>query len=158
MNQFTAKKLGEVLAFANIGLEIIEKGKGTLTRILGQNSVDALAKMTQEQQANIQEIAGQKQVLDAVRAKSQGTEEKLRQMQDLYLQNKWDDESELLEWLGFFEGAALVHWKLVEGAAQHSDDNYLARVVNKSLTMHQALLFKISEAIKRIGGHKAMAT
>lgn len=157
MNQFTAKKLGEVLAFTTMGLEILSRGRQALVKILGQNSVDALTKMTLEQQENIQDIAEQKNILEAVEKKAQGTEEKIRQMQSLYLQDKWDDESELLEWLGFFEGAALVHWKLVEGVAQHADDSYLSRIVNKGLTMHQALLFKVSEAIKRVGRHKAFA-
>ncbi|MBX4187579.1 MAG: hypothetical protein KW793_00395 [Candidatus Doudnabacteria bacterium] len=156
MNQFTAKKLGEVLAFTNIGLEILKQGKTALVKILGQNSVDALTKMNMEQVSNIQEIAEQKNMLSAVEQKAHGTEEKLRKMQALYLQDKWEDESELLEWLGFFEGAALVHWKLVEGVAQQSDDSFLSRLVNKGLTMHQALLFKVSEAIKRVGKHKAL--
>jgi hypothetical protein len=158
MNQFTAKKLGEVLAFTTMGLEILDKGKAALVKIMGQNSVDALTKMTLEQQDNIQDIAKKQDILQVVQEKSSGTEEKLRQMQDLYLQDRWDDESELLEWLGFFEGAALVHWKLVEGVSQQAEDSYLSRIVNKGLTMHQALLFKVSEAIKRVGRHNAFAS
>lgn len=156
MNQFTAKKLGEVLAFTNVGLEILSKGRLALEKILGKSAVEALTKMTMEQQGNIQDIATQNQIIDAVHAKSLGTSEKLKKMQDLYLQDKWDDESELLEWMGFFEGAALVHWKLVEGVAQQSSDNYLSRIVNKGLTMHQALLFKVSEAIRALGRNQAV--
>jgi hypothetical protein len=157
MNNFTAKKIGEVLAFTNVGLEILDLGRQSLINILGENSVDALTKMTQEQQGNLEDIATQKQILETVHEKSAGTQIKLRQMQELYLQGKWDDESELLEWLGFFEGAALVHWKLVEGVAQHTDDTYLSRIVNRGLTMHQALLFKVSEAIKKLGRQHALA-
>ena len=112
--------------------------------------------MTMEQQGNIQDIATQNNILEQVQEKSLRTEDKIRKMQNLYLQDKWDDESELLEWMGFFEGAALVHWKLVEGLSQKAEDSYLSRIVNKGLTMHQALLFKISEAIRKLGNHQAV--
>jgi hypothetical protein len=156
MNLFTAKKLGEVLAFTNMGLVIMSKGKNALERVLGKSSLEALTKMTQEQQTKIQELAEDNQVFEAVQEKSNKTEEKLKDMQNLYLQDKWEDESELLEWMGFFEGAALVHWKLVEGVAQQSSNTALTNIVNKGLTMHQALLFKISEAIRKVGSTKAM--
>jgi hypothetical protein len=157
MNQFSAKKLGEVLAFARGGLYILKNGQAALEKIFGAAFIQASTKMTMDQQKQIGEFAEHNQVLDAVNTKADRTEEKLKQMQDLYLQDKWDDESELLEWMGFFEGAALVHWKLVEGVAQYTDDSALPKLARAGLMMHQDLLFKIAEAIRKIGYRKASA-
>ncbi len=157
MNQFSARKLGEVLAFAKVGQMILSKGKSALVKVFGKVSVEALQQLNTEHLENITKFAEQNQVLTVVEQKSQKTSGKLLEMQELYLQDQWEDESELLEWLGFFEGAALVHWKLVEGVANKSEDLNLGKIVNKGLEMHQGFLFKISEAIRKVGLTKAAA-
>jgi hypothetical protein len=50
--------------------------------------------------------------------KANGTGTKLMKMRDIYIADQWRKPSEIAEWLGFFEGAAYVHWNLVDGAGE----------------------------------------
>ena len=43
---------------------------------------------------------------------------KLSRMREEYIQDNWDEPAELLEWLGFFEGGAIVRWGLVRGISE----------------------------------------
>ena len=41
MNEFTAKKLGEVLAFAEVGMETFEKGRDAFISVFGDEMVQS---------------------------------------------------------------------------------------------------------------------
>ena len=43
MNEFGAKKLGEVLAFAVVEIETFEKGRTALSKVLGEEEVKKLS-------------------------------------------------------------------------------------------------------------------
>src|SRR5258708_5403219 len=151
LNEFTAKKLGEVLAFAVVGKEIFEKGKDALGQVLTAERVDQIIKSASGHEDAIVMLAGGEGSRDITLPKSEKTADKLRKMLDLYVGDQWDNSAELLEWLGFFEGAALVHWKLVEGAGAALDDDTLRNLAITGVDFHQDLLTEVSRAIRDLG-------
>ena len=157
MNEFTAKKLGEVLAFAVVGEEIFEKGKEALTTVLGAGGVSRVVESAVAHASAITALATAEGTTEITLPKSEKTGAKLRQMLDLYVGDQWDNPAELLEWLGFFEGAALVHWKLVEGAGVALRDDKLKDLASTGVDFHQNLLAEVSTAIRELGGKKATA-
>lgn len=155
MNEFTAKKLGEVLAFAIVGKEIFEKGREALEEVLTSEGVNQIIESVNAHANAITGLAGAEGTTDITLPKSEKTADKLRKMLDLYVGDEWDNSAELLEWLGFFEGAALVHWKLVEGAGQALEDDKLKDLAKTGVDFHHNLLAQVSEAIRNLGGKKA---
>lgn len=158
MNEFTAKKLGEVLAFAVVGKETFEKGRNALTQVFASQGVEQILKDTADHANTITALAAGAGVSEITLPKSEKTAEKLRKMQDLYVGDEWDNPTELLEWHGFFEGAALVHWKLVEGAAEAIGHEELKKLARTGIDFHQNLLSQVSIKLKEVGGKKAAAS
>ena len=155
INEFTAKKLGEVLAFSIVGAETLERGRPALTQAFGESNLGAIIADLESQAQQIKTIAETAGVSEITLKKSQGTGTKLRAMRDLYVGEEWDNPAELLEWSGFFEGAAIVHWNLVVGAAETIDDNQLLDLATVSRDLHHELLIAAGDQLKLIGNQKA---
>jgi predicted ATPase len=98
-----SKKLAEVAAFATIGKELIERGGAAATRAFDDAS--QLTTLFTEQYERV--------ITDANQEKLDRTVTKLRGMMKTYVGDNWEDSVELLEWSGFYFGAALVHWALI---------------------------------------------
>lgn len=156
MNEFTAKKLGEVLAFSNIGVELFERGETALKEAV--DDYDELKLAFDEQATQIKEAADAGGVLETCETKAQATGDKLRGMMETYIGDEWDNLAELLEWMGFFEGAAVVHWKLVEGVSETLGDSSLASLAENGTTLHHDLLHRVQEMIKQVGSDRAQTT
>lgn len=161
MNKFIAKKLGEVLAFTEVGDETFERGQDALMKVF---DTDNLLKITRENLAHGEEIktlteaAGES---DITLKKSEGTGEKLKTMRDLYIGDEWDNPIELMEWSGFFEGAALVHWNLILGITEGIpteatiDKEGLRKLAEKAIDFHRSLLEKANHYLHDTGKIKA---
>lgn len=146
ISEKAAKKLGEVLAFAVVGKETIEKAPA-YTSVFSEHNDHF---QTYEKHANqLQDLAQELGVSEIVMQKLEGTGAKLRTMRDTYVGDEWDNAMEIMEWLGFFEGAAIVHWKLVHGTAQKSNDPVLLALAEDAISFHEEILrgvgVKISE-------------
>jgi hypothetical protein len=76
-------------------------------------------------------------------------------MRDLYIGDEWDNPTEVLEWSGFFEGAALVHWAVVDGAAKTLDLADLEKLAGEGQDYHHKMLHDIADMLRKIGGKKA---
>lgn len=155
MNEFAAKKLGEVLAFCRVGVETIERGHEALSQVL--EDVDGLSNKLKDHATRIESIAENAGMSDVTLTKADGTSTKLRSMRDMYVGDEWDNPAELLEWLGFFEGAAIVHWALVEGAGQALTNGELESLADKGKDLHEDLLEDVEDALKKLGAKKATA-
>jgi len=118
INETVAKKMGEVLAFNNVGLDTIAKGRAALVTALGEEKVMDMEEKFRIHGEELMRVATETGVIDTVLAKATKTEEKLKEMRDIYVADQWDNATELLEWSGFFEGAAIVHWAFVRGASE----------------------------------------
>lgn len=116
MNPLLPKKLGEVHAFARIGLELLERGGSAAQTAFG--GADAMTQLTDQfrlQQETVKDIA------DPV--KTEKTTQKLRSMMEQYIGDEWDNPVELLEWSGFFFGAGAIHWAIVSGLLSQDAGN-----------------------------------
>ena len=156
MNEFTAKKLGEVLAFAVVGIETFEKGKIALVSVLGEDEVTKLISQSSKHRDVILKIAGVGNVLDIVNKKLEGTGMKLRAMRDLYVGDQWDNPTELLEWSGFFEGAAVVHWSLVKGAGERTNNQEIKNLAEEAVALHKEILDMAITQLHNVGMKKSV--
>lgn len=150
MNEFIAKKLGEVLAFSRVGQSLLERGAAGFEQIWEADQLsDIAAKLAEQQQALEQDAS------DTTLAKADATGAKLTGMAETYIGDQWDNPAELLEWLGFFAGAAVVHWRLVEGAAEQVEDTELTKLVHLGVELHAGWLTEVGEKIKQLGAARA---
>jgi hypothetical protein len=156
MNEFTAKKLGEVLAFAEVGMETFDKGRDAFVSVLGEEAVQSFVEESQIHADTIRSIAEKEGVSEIVMKKLDGTGSKLRAMRDLYVGDQWDNATELLEWSGFFEGAATVHWALVKGAAEAKADTDLITLAEAGRNRHHMILEKATELLYEVGKKKGV--
>lgn len=157
INEFVAKKLGEVLAFNRIGTETLEKGRSALLTVLGEENVLDREEKNRIHGEAVLKIATESSVIDITLEKAKKTEEKLRIMRDLYVADQWDNATELLEWSGFFEGAAIVHWALVRGAGESLNNETIITVANEAISYHYELLEKSESELGTKGQDKAQS-
>jgi hypothetical protein len=154
MNEFIAKKLGEVLAFTRVGTDTISKGREALSTSLGEEKVLDMEEKNRIHGEEILRIATEGGVVDTTLAKALKTEEKLKKMRDLYVGHEWDNATELMEWSGFFEGAAIVHWALVRGAAEGLNHEGLLTLSEEGINWHYQLLETAEEELGSTGQSK----
>lgn len=155
MNEFSAKKLGEVLAFAQVGAATLDRARTALVAVWGTEAHEALAKELARQAEAISALAQATGVTAIVEAKAVKTGDKLTAMQEMYIGDEWDNAAEVCEWLGFFEGAALVHWSLVTGVAEHHGHAQLIEGAQSAMEAHRQALQLVADTLKKIGSQRA---
>ncbi len=156
MNEYTAKKLGEVLAFAEVGLESLEKGEVGIKEAVGEQNQQNFVAQNKKHGEDIKSLAKSYDVLDVVETKAKATGEKLRAMREIYIkEDDWQDPAELMEWHGFFEGAALVHWSLIEGVAETISEEKVLGLSKEGKDFHSLFLKEVEKSLKNIGSQKA---
>ncbi len=155
INETVAKKLGEVLAFNNVGLDTISKGRIALTSALGEEKIMDMEEKFRIHGEEVIRVATENAVIDTVLEKAQKTEEKLKKMRELYVGDQWDNPTELLEWSGFFEGAAVVHWAFVRGAAEAMNEEMLMTLAEEGKNYRYELLEMAESELEAKGQDKA---
>ncbi len=155
MNEFAAKKLGEVLAFNQVGNDTLSRGRDALIKALGQEKFDDMEEKNRIHGEAVIKVATEAGMIDTTLAKADKTGEKLKAMRDLYVGDQWDNATELLEWSGFFEGAAIVHWNVVKGCAQTLTSDDLLILCDEGITWHYELLEMAESELETEGADKA---
>lgn len=155
INEFTAKKIGEALAFTRVGTDTITRGHSALVQTLGEEKVQDMLDKNRIHGEELLRIATDAGVIDTTLAKADKTEEKLRSMRDLYIGEAWDNAVELLEWSGFFEGATIVHFALVRGAGESLDNEALITLANEAVSYHYELLDQSESELGSVGQNKS---
>jgi hypothetical protein len=151
MNEFVGKKLGELLAFNRVGTDTYEKGRQALVEALGEQQVVDIEEKNRLHGDEIMRLATEGGVIDITLAKATATEEKLKKMRDLYVADQWTNATELMEWSGFFEGAAVVHWALMRGAAEGMNDNTLLALTEEGVNWHYDMIELAEGHLENIG-------
>lgn len=154
MNEFVGKKIGEVLAFSRVGVETLDRGTA-LAEVVGADQVDNLKQSLQRHYDTILALAGEQSA--TAEAKADATSEKLRTMRDTYIADAWDNPVEILEWLGFFEGAAIVHCALVRGAGEGLGSDELASAAADAAQFHTETLTLVKDSLHTSGQNRATA-
>ena len=148
MNEFTTKKLGEVLAFARAAQTLLERGQTGWQEIFDKDELTDFTRRHTEHEEKILAIAEEAGVIGGVEKKAGATGEKINDMQNRYLsEDDWSDAAELCEWGGFFHGGAAVHWSLVRGAAEKSDNAEFDLLADSGYNFHNEMFHAIQEAI-----------
>ncbi|MEX1014562.1 MAG: hypothetical protein WDZ80_05370 [Candidatus Paceibacterota bacterium] len=140
-----AKKLGEVLAFAGVGIDTLEKGKEGFLKSWDETKINKLIEINKSHQKKLESVIESLETREIGMKKADATSEKLSKMRDMYIGDEWDDNIELFEWSGFFEGAAIVHWSLIKGAAEGNEE--LKSLVEEADKYHRDLFEEVNESI-----------
>ncbi len=151
MNDFVAKKLGEVHAFSLIGVECGERAGDALQRALGTDSDTLKAEL--DVFAGVAAGKGN----EVTTAKSEKTCDKLRGMMEAYIGDEWDNPVEILEWLSFFCGAAAAHWSLVAGAGNAIGDSELQQSAEQAKDYYLDKLNTVVARLNEVGSERAKA-
>ncbi len=152
MNEFTAKKLGEVMAFINVGAEQFLQAKTALSSVLGQDFTNKANEIYAEHKKNLNHIVQESDLKEVILTKADKTGVKLTAMANLYMQKPedWQDSSEVIEWLGFFEGGAIVHFKLAEAAAEELNLKEVVDFARAGAQWHKDFLGKLEQGISMV--------
>jgi hypothetical protein len=142
MNSLLPKKLGEVHAFAIIGLELLERAGATADEAFGESTVTEMRDILTVQRARVADTADQ--------GKTERTVLKLRSMMEHYIGDEWDNPIELLEWSGFYLGAAGIHWALVWGILSKESQSELASFAEAQTTQFNSWLNVATKQIAQI--------
>lgn len=154
MNEHMWRKCGEVKAFAEVGIEMLKRGKPALRDdVFSADEIEELIAANRTHRDQLDQIAKSSDMLDVMNEKAEATQTKLETLQDDYLTDKddWKDPHELLEWAGFFHGGAIVHWSLIVGAAQSADHQKLLKLGEGGRTFHQEVLNAVDKNLERLG-------
>lgn len=151
MTEFSARKLGEVLAFAQVGNDTAERGKAALETVFGAEGLAAYVTSNNEHIADLTKMAQDAGMGEVTLAKAEATGTKLKQMRDLYVGDQWDNAVELMEWSGFFVGAAIVHWSLVNGAGRGMDSTELRALAHQAIGFHRGVFEVVTEKLLEYG-------
>lgn len=152
MNEFTAKKLGEVMAFINVGAEQFLQAETALVSVLGQDFVALANETYTEHKKVLNQIAEKSDLKEVILTKADKTGLKLTAMANLYMQKPedWQDSAEVIEWLGFFEGGAIVHFKLAEAAAEELNLSEVIGFARAGARWHQDFLGQLEQGISMV--------
>jgi len=147
MDDKVFRKMGEVLAFAKFGEDTMKKGQNAMTKAFGEEFVTDFNKKNNAQIETLYEIANAHGKENVMCEKSEKTFIKFEKMRDVYLHDEWNDAIEIMEWLGFFEGAAIVHWSLIIGLSTKLDMAELLDIAKQGKAFHQDLLHAVTSKI-----------
>ena len=114
MNEFGAKKTGEVIAFLHIGQQFLDKGGSAGRQAFGTQAAD-FAKRLENLRTQSEQLFVGDSFKEKIKSKVEATTTKVSDMMHLYVGDEWDNPTELLEWSGFYAGAGAVHAALLDG-------------------------------------------
>jgi hypothetical protein len=155
MNEFTSKKLGEVIAFMNIGKETFTKTQAVLEPVLGEGVFADIAEKCSIYEENISKIVDESGVATITNEQRDETLKELRDMRDEYLEHGWENTSDVLEWHGFYFGACMVHFAVIKGAAETMNNEGLMMLADEALDAYHSFLDIVAGELQTIGQDKA---
>jgi hypothetical protein len=149
MNDFLFKKMGEVVAFEQVGRETVEQSEKLLRDSLISGAIDGVLAASKQREERLTVMAQNLGGGEITSQKAEKTGVKLRKLRETYLTDP-DDFADVLEWLGFHEGGALTHWILIEGEALRSDNEELKSVAIDGSAEHQRDFALFTGALRMI--------
>ena len=155
INEFLAKKIGEVIAFTRVGIDTLERAHAPLVSVLGEEKVQDILDRNRFHGEELLRITTDGGAVDTTLQKASKTEEKLKAMRDLYIKDEWDNPTEILEWSGFFEGAAIVHAGLIKGGAEALGNESLMTLCEEFVQYHYEILEMVEGELALVGQDRA---
>lgn len=150
MNEKITKKIGEAYAFAQVLETTYATNEVVVTELL-QGASSAVAEATAAQKAALAAICEEVGMTDILLPKVDKTAEKITKMGEMYVGDDWDDAAEVLEWLSFFVGGAIVHWQLIAGAGEAMGHTDLQGTAVKGVVYYEHLMDHLKLSATAIG-------
>lgn len=154
MTEKVAKKIGEAYAFAQTLSETYNANTEVMNELLGEHA-ETLLDITRVQTEELKDIAEEAQMADVVLSKAERTGTKITKMGEMYVGDDWDDVAEVLEWMSFFVGGAIVHWQLITGSAQQMEHVHFGNVAGIGTEYYASLMKQLREYSITIGKTRA---
>lgn len=155
MNEKVAKKVGEAHAFSKVFQDL--KNQTTeeiLLEMVDQNTEEIIEK-TNTLMSDLGKISKQFQVEEIVTSKSERTVKKIKGMGESYVGDEWDNPVEVLEWLSFLIGGAVIHWRLIEGSAKAMKSEKFVTIASFGAEYFTEIFEKITEKAAYTGKKRA---
>lgn len=154
MNEKITKKIGEAYAFADVLQTTYSANTEVMDELLGELASEVTA-TTATQVTALQQICAEAGTADILEPKVAKTSEKITKMGEMYVGDNWDDPAEVLEWLSFFVGGAVIHWELIAGAGKAMGHTELTTTAETGVTYYESLLTQLKVAAVAIGEVRA---
>jgi len=154
MNEKITKKIGEACAFAAVLETTYQANEAVMKELLGAHA-GTLVKTTTSQKTALHSICDEAGTTAVLTPKVEKTAVKITNMGEMYVGDDWDDAAEVLEWMSFFVGGAIVHWQLIAGAGTAMGHTALARVSDEGVAYYEALLAQLKVAATNVGTERA---
>ena len=156
MNEKVAKKIGEAYAFASVLSDTFSSNQGVMTELFGGYS-EGMLDIVSSQQDELKSISEDAGMAEVVLPKAERTGIKIAKMADMYVGDEWDNPVEVLEWMSFFVGGAIVHWQLIAGSGEAMDHEALQELAQEGADYYSGLMDQLKEYSIGIGKARAQA-
>jgi hypothetical protein len=81
--------------------------------------------------------------------------DRLRKMRDGHMDNKWDNATGVLEWLGYLEGMTIIHASTLAGVAEEIGHAELKSFADSYDAYHIEMFSNINDILHNLGRSKA---
>lgn len=154
MNEKITKKAGEAYAFAQV-LEATCTDNEVVMKELFDGKVAGLIKTASQQQTALKSICDEAGTVSILLPKAEKTAAKITSMGELYVGDQWTDAAEVLEWMSFFVGGAIVHWQLISGAGEEMGHVSLKRIADAGVVFYSELQDELKLAANGVGAKRS---
>lgn len=154
MNEKVAKKIGEAHAFAHVLRDTYQSYESVMSELLGTYADSAL-ETTNDQVSKLTTIAEEAGTTGIVLPKAERTITKITKMAEMYVGDEWDNPVEVLEWMSFFVGGAIVHWQLIAASGDAMDNEALAKLATEGANYYSDLMEQLRSYAVTIGRARA---
>jgi len=154
MNEKITKKIGEAYAFAQVLETTFMANEAVMTELL-ETAAGTVVSTASEQRAALHAICDASEMSDVLLPKVEKTAAKISKMGDMYVGDDWDDVAEVLEWMSFFVGGAIVHWQLIAGAGAAMDDEMLTDAATSGVVYYESLMDQLKQAATKVGQERS---
>lgn len=155
MREFGARRLGNVLGIERVGLDTIEKAREVFDEVFGNDKTSRMVLAMRHHAELLDRIIIDSGVSENSINESNLFINKLFQMRDLYVNDAWNSPVRISEWIGFFNGAALIHWKILRGVAEKEENDELKELSLKCLGFYEEGLNSLSNITFEFGRDSA---
>lgn len=156
MTEKVAKKIGEAYAFAHVLTETFEKNPEVMTELLGEFAGNVV-EVAGAQMENLKSLSEVHAMAEIVLPKAERTGAKITKMGEMYVGDDWDDVAEVLEWMSFFVGGAIVHWQLIAGSAHAMDESGFHALAEEGASYYVELMEQLRDYAVTVGADRAQA-
>ncbi|MFT5360108.1 MAG: hypothetical protein ACI88L_000590 [Candidatus Paceibacteria bacterium] len=155
MNKKVAKKIGEAYAFAQVLQDTYQSNESVMKDLFGLHA-EGINKTVEAQIAALHAVSEETEMTEVVVPKAERTGGKISKMADMYVGDEWDNPVEVLEWMSFFVGGAIVHWQLIAGSGEAMGHEGLHELASNGVQYYSDLMEQLRKYAVEVGKDRAL--